>query len=87
MEDLQGTARMASEAMLSWLRQIDGYRGLLALVDEESATAYFVTFWEDAQAVQKSRTSRTSLRNQLAATAGAEVVGTEEFTVAYADRL
>ena len=28
-----------------------------------------------------------NLRNQLAATAGAEVVGTEEFTVAYADRL
>lgn len=87
IDDLPGTARMASEAMLSWLRQTDGYRGLLALVDEGSATAYFVTFWEDAQAVEKSRTSRASLRNQLAATAGAEVVGTEEFTVAYADQL
>jgi hypothetical protein len=27
--DLPGTARMASEAMLDWLKQIDGYRGLL----------------------------------------------------------
>ena len=87
IDDLPGTARMASEAMLSWLRQIDGYRGLLALVDQASATAYFVTFWENAESVQKSRASRSNLRNQLAATAGAEVVGTEEFTVAYADRL
>ena len=34
IEDLPATARMASEAMLDWLKQIDGYRGLLALVDE-----------------------------------------------------
>jgi hypothetical protein len=76
---------MAGESMLAWLKQIDGYRGLLALVDEESGTAYFVTFWENLEAVEKSRTSRSSLRSQMAATAGAEVVGIEEFTVAYAD--
>jgi hypothetical protein len=35
--------------------------------------------------VEKSRASRASLRDQMAATAGAEVVGTEEFTVAYSD--
>ena len=87
MDDLPGTARMASEAMLSWLRQIDGYRGLLALVDEPSATAYFVTFWESVEAVERSRTSRSSMRDQLAATAGAEVIGVEEFTVAYSDGL
>ena len=85
LDDLPGTARMAGESMLAWLKQIDGYRGLLALVDEGSGTAYFVTFWEDAEAVEKSRTSRASLRSQMAATAGAEVVGIEEFTVAYAD--
>jgi hypothetical protein len=85
LDDLQGTARMAGEAMLAWLKQIDGYRGLLALVDEKSGTAYFVTFWESIEAVEKSRTSRASLRDQMAATAGAQVVGVEEFAVAYAD--
>jgi len=87
IEDLPGTARMAAESMLSWLRQIEGYRGLLALVDEGSSSAYFVTFWENEEVVEKSRASRASLRDQMAATAGAEVVGTEEFTVAYADKL
>jgi len=87
IEDLPGTARMASEAMLDWLQQIDGYRGLLALVDEESGSACFVTFWENEDAVVKTRASRSSLRDQMAATAGAEVVGSEEFVVAYSDRV
>ncbi len=85
IEDLPGTARMASEAMLDWLKQIDGYKGLLALVDEAAGSACFVTFWEDEEAVIKTRASRSSLRDQMAATAGAEVVGSEEFVVAYSD--
>jgi hypothetical protein len=85
MDDLSGTARLASEAMLSWLQQIDGYRGLLALVDEEAGSACFVTFWENADAVVKTRATRASLRDQMASTAGAEVVGVEEFAVAYSD--
>jgi hypothetical protein len=87
IDDLPGTARMAGEAMLAWLEQIDGYRGLLGLVDEASGTAYFVTFWEDAQAMEKTRVSRSSLRDQMAATAGAQVVGTEELAVVFADGL
>ena len=70
MRIFPGTARMASEAMLDWLQQIDGYRGLLALVDEESGSACFVTFWENEEAVVKTRASRSSLRDQMAATAG-----------------
>ena len=85
MKDLSGTARLAGESMLAWLQQIEGYRGLLALVDEEAGTAYFVTFWDNEEAVVKTRTSRASLRDQMASTAGAEVVGVEEFTVAYSD--
>ena len=85
MEDLPATARMASEAMLDWLQQIDGYKGLLALVDEGTGSACFVTFWENEEAVVKTRASRSSLREQMAATAGAEVLGAEEFKVAYSD--
>ena len=85
IEDLPGTARMASEAMLEWLQQIDGYEGLLALVDEGNGSACFVTFWKDEEAVVKTRASRSSLRDQMAATAGAEVVGSEEFIVVAAE--
>ena len=44
-----------------------------------------VAFWEDEEAVVKTRASRASLREQMAATAGAEVIGAEEFVVAYSD--
>jgi hypothetical protein len=87
IEDLEGTVQMASEAMLSWLKQIDGYRGLLALADTGSGTACFMTFWESAEAAEKSRASRASMRNQLAATAGAEVLGTDEYAVIFRDEL
>ena len=76
---------MAGEAMLGWLQQMDGYRGLVALVDEESGSACFLTFWENEEAVVKTRVARHGLRDQMAATAGAEVVGAEEFVVAYSD--
>ncbi len=85
IDDLPGTARLASEAMLAWLQQIEGYRGLLALVDEEGGSACFVTFWDSEEAVVKTRASRASLRDQMAATAGAEVTGTDEFTIVYSD--
>jgi hypothetical protein len=85
IDDLPGTARLASEAMLAWLQQIEGYRGLLALVDEEAGSACFVTFWDNEEALVKTRTSRASLRDQMASTAGAEVTGVEEFVVAYSD--
>lgn len=87
VEDLDGTVQMASDAMLSWLREIDGYRGLVALSDQSAGTACFITFWENGEAAAKSRASRASLRTQLAATAGAEVVGTEEYTVIFTDGL
>jgi hypothetical protein len=85
IDDLPGTARMVSEAMLDWLQQIEGYRGLLVLVDEKSGSACFTTFWENEEAVIKTRASRSSLRDQMAATVGAELVGAEEFVVAYSD--
>jgi hypothetical protein len=40
-----------------------------------------VTFWENEDAVVKTRASRSSLRDQMAATAGAEVVASDEFAV------
>src|SRR4029453_19047904 len=45
IEDIPGTARRVREAILDWLQQIEGYRGLLVLVDEKSGSACFTTFW------------------------------------------
>ena len=34
--DVSVTARMAAESMLTWLRDFDGYKGLLVFADPES---------------------------------------------------
>jgi hypothetical protein len=67
------TARMASEAIEAWLRNYDGYRGLLVLTDEESERAQLITLWESAVHEHRARTGRGSMRDQLAATVGMTV--------------
>ena len=78
---VEDVARMARESMLSWLREFDGYRGILVLADGASGTARVLTFWESAEHEQRSRASRLAIRDKLSATAGMEIVGTEPYAV------
>jgi len=75
--DMAQTARMASEAMDSWLRDLDGYRGLIMLTDEPSGVARIITLWESSQAEVRARATRATMRDRLSATAGMTVEGLE----------
>jgi hypothetical protein len=80
-------ARLAAETMRSWLGQFDGYRGTLVLVDGPERTARFLTFWESAEAEEKSRLGRARMREQMVAAAGVELEGNEVYSVAFVDEL
>ena len=67
-------ARMAAEGIEGWLRDYDGYLGLVMLTDEESKTARVITFWESPEVELRSRTVRQAMREQIAGSAGLEVV-------------
>lgn len=67
------TAELASEAIEAWLRNYDGYRGLLVLTDEASERAQLITLWESGDQEQRARAGRGSMRDQLAATVGMTV--------------
>ena len=71
--------RMAGEAMGSWLRAYDGYRGLIVLTTESGETAHVITLWSTREAERASRTTRLQMRDKLAATVGMEVVGMEPY--------
>jgi heme-degrading monooxygenase HmoA len=73
--------RMAGEAMEGWLRDYDGYRGLILLTDEGGQQAHVITLWDTREAERESRTMRAAMRDRLAATVGMEVVGMEPFDV------
>lgn len=67
-------SRMASEAVEGWLRDYEGYRGLVIFTDEGTQTSRVVTLWETRQAEESARASRGAMRDQIAAQAGMELV-------------
>ena len=75
-------SRMASESVEGWLRGYDGYRCLLVFTDEEAQTSRVVALWETPKDEARARSSRGAMRDQIAATAGMEVVDFGVYEVA-----
>ena len=78
---LAEVSRLAGDNVGPWLREYEGYRGTLVFADESSQLARLITLWETADDEQRARASRGAMRDQLAATAGMEVVSFEVFDV------
>lgn len=73
---------MTGDAMRGWLAELDGFRGLMILTDEPRGVGHVLTFWDSQEAVVKTRSTRRTMREKLAATVGVEVTAYEEFAVA-----
>ena len=78
---LADITRVAGEEVGSWLREYEGYRGVFVFTDEDAQSARLITLWDTSEAEARARTSRGAMRDQLAATAGVEVVSFEVFDV------
>jgi hypothetical protein len=81
--DLDEGAKMAAEALLPWVQQFDGYRGIVVM--SNGGRAHFLTFWEDERALQKSEFGRTQVREQMAKTAGVEIESVQAYNVIVSD--
>jgi len=77
---------MAAESMLDWLRQFDGYKGLLVLGDPDSAPARIMTFWETREAADRSARGRAQVRDSMVSAAGVELESTELYELVLDDR-
>jgi len=71
---LAEVSRLAADSVGPWLNEYEGYRGTIVLTDEDRQLARLVTFWDSAADEARARESRAAMRDQLAATAGMEVV-------------
>jgi hypothetical protein len=87
MDDFDEIAAMAGESLLPWIRQFEGYKGFLVLVNAESGVAHFMTLWDSLDAVEKSAHSRKQVREQLAKTAGAQIASAGTFSILLTDGL
>ena len=81
------TARMAGESMASWLRDFDGYLGILIVADAPNGRARIITFWDSMEAIERSERGRTQVRESMVAAAGAEVESIERVAVVFEDRV
>jgi hypothetical protein len=71
---LADVSRLAADNVGPWLREYEGYRGTFVFIDESAGTARLITLWNAAADEERARASRGAMRDQLAATAGMEVV-------------
>ena len=91
--DVSVTARMAAESMLTWLRDFDGYKGLLVLADPESGTARIMTLWASEEALERSARLRSGgdpraeVRQSMISAAGAELESVERYELVTDDRV
>lgn len=78
---LSEIARMAGEAIEGWLREYDGYRGLIVFTDEEGQRSKVITLWNTPEDEARARVSRAAMRDQIAAQAGMTVEAFEVYEV------
>lgn len=66
-------ATMAGEEMLRWLRDIEGFEGLLMLSNEADGTTLVLSFWESREVAEEHLAARMRLRDRVTATVNVEV--------------
>ncbi len=75
-------ATIVAEEMERWLRDVDGFQGMLMLAQE--GTALGLTFWESREAAERHLVTRMQFRDRMLSVANVEVVETVDYEVAFA---
>jgi hypothetical protein len=76
------TATIVGEEMLRWLRDLDGFVGLLML--SRTGTTLTMTIWESGEVAERHRFVREEFRERISAIAQVEIETVEEFEVTFA---
>jgi hypothetical protein len=76
-------ATIAGEEMLPWLREIDGFDGLLMITDAEAATTLAIVFWADRAVAEQHRAARMEFRDSVTAAVNVSVEETSGYEVAF----
>lgn len=74
--------RAGAEDVLPEIREIDGWKGIIMLVDRATGATRAMTLWESQDAMSMSETRATALRERTAETSGETITGVERYEVA-----
>jgi hypothetical protein len=75
-------ATIVAEEMERWLREIEGFQGMLMLSTE--GTTIGLTFWESREVAERHRTTRTEFVQRMTSVAGVEIEETTDYEVMFA---
>jgi hypothetical protein len=78
------TATIAGEEMLPWLRQIDGFQGLLMVSNADDGTTLVLSFWESREVAERHRVARERFRERVTSAVGVDVEETDDFELTFA---
>ena len=73
--------RQTQEQTLPQLRQMEGFKGFVALGDRQSGKVLGVAFWESEEALRATEQAVSSVRSGAAETADGIVAGVEQYEV------
>ena len=82
-EQIEQGLRHARENILPQARQMDGFKGVIGLLDRQSGKSLTVTLWESEGAMRASEQEADRLRQESAEAASETVEGVERYEVAF----
>jgi hypothetical protein len=77
-----GNATIVAEEMHRWLRDIDGFEGLLIVSREGSALG--LTFWESGEVAERHRAARREFLERMTSVAGVVIEEVVDYQVNFA---
>jgi hypothetical protein len=76
-------ATIAGEEMLPWLREIEGFDGLLMLTNDETGTTIVLAFYRDREAAERYRAARDEFRDRVTSAVDVHVEETSGYEVSF----
>ncbi len=80
-EQMDESLRQAREVVLPRGRQMDGFKGIIALGDRQSGKTIGITFWESEEAMRASEEAANRLRDESTEASGETIADVERYEV------
>ena len=84
-EVLEPAAQLTRDVLVPAARELEGYRGYVALYDGSTGRTLAITLWEDERTEEASDEASRVRREESAKAVGATVISVDKYDVAVAE--
>jgi heme-degrading monooxygenase HmoA len=80
-DQIDDSLRQVREQVLPRAREMDGFKGLIALGDRQSGKTLGITLWESEEAMRASEEAANRMRTESAEASEEQIAGVERYEV------